>query len=193
MNPSSAPQSSLVPAGKNHLTSPPSQLPEILIRAGKAAVFATEEFFFGRIRNEHTRSAYLIAVRRFLAWAEARGLELRGITPKDVGQYIDGLRNESTSVSTRKQPQTPNWPERLAAAAIGMFPPALFYLIGLTTLQTVPEWMWVVSWVLTIVSIVVPVLVYVLEKQDRSGLHASVQTVITELQRLKEEYSKPPG
>jgi site-specific recombinase XerD len=74
-----------------------------LVRAGKAAVFATEEFFYGRIRNEHTRSAYLIAVKRFLAWAEGRSLELRGITPRDVGIYIDGLRGQSASVATRKQ------------------------------------------------------------------------------------------
>ena len=80
-----------------------SQLPDIVSRAGQAAVFAAEEFFFGRIRNEHTRQAYLVAVKRFLAWAEARGLELARIAPKDVGQYIDGLRNENTSVATRKQ------------------------------------------------------------------------------------------
>jgi len=78
-------------------------LPEILLHAGKAAVFAAEEFFFGRIRNEHTRAAYLEAVKRFLRWAEDRGLELAGITPKDVGQYLDGLRKEHTSVATRKQ------------------------------------------------------------------------------------------
>src|SRR5205085_3107224 len=35
--------------------------------------------------------------------AEARGLELQRIAPKDVGQYMDGLRNERTSVATRKQ------------------------------------------------------------------------------------------
>src|SRR4051794_1776147 len=79
----------------------PSQLPLILSRAGTAAVFATEEFFFGRIRNEHTRSAYLIAVKKFLQWAETRGLQLGQITPKDVGQYMDGLGN--LSVATRKQ------------------------------------------------------------------------------------------
>jgi site-specific recombinase XerD len=90
-------------SGKNLPSSFPSQLPAILSRAGRAAVFATEEFFFGRIRNEHTRSAYLIAVRRFLQWAESRGLELARITPKDVGMYMDGLRNENTSVATRKQ------------------------------------------------------------------------------------------
>lgn len=103
MNPTSEPPAGLVPASQTHLASLPSQFPEILRRAGTAAIFATDEFFYGRIRNEHTRSAYLITVKRFLAWADARGLELRQIAPKDVGQYIDGLRNENTSVATRKQ------------------------------------------------------------------------------------------
>jgi len=87
----------LVPAGES-LT-----VPAILARAGPAAVFAAEEFFFGRLRNEHTRAAYLRAVRRFLAWAEARGLEMAGIAPGHVGQYFDGLRKQNTSLATRKQ------------------------------------------------------------------------------------------
>src|SRR3989454_1076647 len=95
--------SGLVPARNRHLSSLGSQFPEILSRAGPAALFAAEEFFFGRIRNAHTRSAYRIAIRRFLVWAEARGLELVSIAPKDVGQYLDGLRQENTSVATRKQ------------------------------------------------------------------------------------------
>src|SRR5438105_9203741 len=103
MNLQSEPADKLVPLALNPPSSLLSQFPEIISRAGKAAVFAADEFFYGRIRNEHTRAAYLIAVRRFLLWAEARGLELRGITPKDVGQYIDGLRKENTSVATRKQ------------------------------------------------------------------------------------------
>jgi site-specific recombinase XerD len=78
-------------------------LPAILSRAGAAAVFAAEEFFYGKIRNEHTRRAYLIAIRRFLAWAEDQRIELVRLTPKDVGQYMDGLQEESTSVATRKQ------------------------------------------------------------------------------------------
>ena len=82
------PASGLVPAGQNLPSSLRSQLPEILARAGKTAVFAAEEFFFGRIRNEHTRAAYLVAVRRFLRWAENRGLELRTITPKERGDII---------------------------------------------------------------------------------------------------------
>jgi integrase/recombinase XerD len=75
-------------------------LPEILTRAGEAAVFAAEEFFFGKIRNEHTRAAYLIAVRRFLACAEERRPELVRITPKDMGQYFNGLRKENLSLAS---------------------------------------------------------------------------------------------
>jgi hypothetical protein len=45
------------------------QLPEKYSGDDSAAVFASEEFFYGKIRNEHTRRAYLAAVRRFLAWA----------------------------------------------------------------------------------------------------------------------------
>jgi site-specific recombinase XerD len=97
------PGTGLVPAGENLPSSLRSQMPEILFRAGKAAVFAAEEFFYGRLRNEHTRAAYLIAVKRFLTWAEKRGLELARITPKDVGQYFDRLRKQNTSIATRKQ------------------------------------------------------------------------------------------
>lgn len=103
MNPPHDTPKDLVPAGENLPDSLRDQLPEILSRAGKAAVFAAEEFFFGRIRNPHTRAAYLHAVKKFLAWAEDRGLELVRITPKDVGQYMDGLRKEKTSIATRKQ------------------------------------------------------------------------------------------
>lgn len=99
----SEPASGIVPVGPILPSFLPSQFPEILHRAGKRAVFAAEEFFFGRLRNEHTRAAYMVAVRRFLKWAEARQLELVRIAPRDVGIYIDGLRKENTSVATRKQ------------------------------------------------------------------------------------------
>lgn len=77
-------------------------LPAIVQRAGAAAVFAADEFFFGTIRNPHTRAAYLIAVRKFLTWAEGQGIALERITPRDVGRYFDGLV-DTTSIATRKQ------------------------------------------------------------------------------------------
>jgi integrase/recombinase XerD len=78
-------------------------LPDIVRRAGHAAVFAAEEFFYGRIRNENTRTAYLIAVKQFLAWCEPCGLELARIAPGHVRQYFDGLRKKNLSIATRKQ------------------------------------------------------------------------------------------
>lgn len=77
-------------------------LPDIVRRAGQAAVFAAEEFFYGAIRNDHTRIAYRRAVDRFLAWCERRGLDLPRIAPRDVGQYLDGLRKE-LGIASRKQ------------------------------------------------------------------------------------------
>ena len=78
-----------------------SELPDIVHRAGQAAVSAAEEFFDGAIRND-TRRAYRHAVNQFLAWAEELGLELVRIAPRDVGQYLTSLVKK-TGIATRKQ------------------------------------------------------------------------------------------
>ena len=75
--------------------------PAILTRAGDAARFAWDEFFGGQIENEHTRRAYLHAVQRFLAWCEARGLELHTIAPAAVGQYIRELQTRSATPASK--------------------------------------------------------------------------------------------
>src|SRR3954468_3978417 len=71
------------------------RLPALVERAGAAAVFAAEEFLSGKIRNPHTRKAYERAVRNFLSWSEERALELHTISPKHVGEYIEGLGSVS--------------------------------------------------------------------------------------------------
>src|ERR1700722_1720408 len=68
-----------------------AMLPELVERAGGAARFAWDEFFYAEHHNRHTQKAYLRAVRRFLGWAEGQGGELVGITPGMVGQYLVGL------------------------------------------------------------------------------------------------------
>lgn len=100
---SSEPPKDPVPAFGNLPATGAEVLPDIIRRAGKAAVFAAEEFFFGKLRNPHTRAAYLHAVKRFLAWCEQLQLELHQITPKLVGQYLDEPREHETSISARKQ------------------------------------------------------------------------------------------
>ncbi len=66
-------------------------LPALVERAGGAARFAWDEFFYAEHHNPHTQAAYERAVRRFLAWAEGQGVELPAITPGMVGQYLVGL------------------------------------------------------------------------------------------------------
>jgi len=60
--------------------------PAIVKAAGRSAEFAWEEFFQGEIANAHTRRNYLLAVRKFLAWVEVRGIELPRITPATSAQ-----------------------------------------------------------------------------------------------------------
>src|SRR6516165_6640786 len=66
-------------------------LPVLVERAGGAARFAWEEFFYAEHHNRHTQKAYLRAVKAFMAWAEGQGVELAAITPGMVGQYLVGL------------------------------------------------------------------------------------------------------
>ena len=75
-------------------------MPRLVEQAGGNAHFAWEELFSAELRNQHTRRAYLHAVRQFLEWCELHELELRGITPGCVGSYYDQL---SASIPTKKQ------------------------------------------------------------------------------------------
>jgi integrase/recombinase XerD len=68
-----------------------ASLPVLVERAGAAASFAWDEFFYAEHHNPHTQKAYMRAVRRFVDWAEELGVELAAITPKMVGQYLVGL------------------------------------------------------------------------------------------------------
>src|SRR6478752_10166875 len=68
-----------------------ASLPVLVERAGGAARFAWDEFFYAEHHNPHTQKAYQSAVRRFLAWVEGQGVELVAITPGMVGQYLVGL------------------------------------------------------------------------------------------------------
>jgi len=75
-----------------------AELPSIVDGGGSAARFAWEEFFAANIRNVHTRTAYMRAVRRFLEWLPA-DLVLTQITPGMVGTYFS---NHPGSPPTRK-------------------------------------------------------------------------------------------
>ena len=65
-----------------------ASVPGLVERAGGAARFAWDEFFYAEHRNPHTQKAYQRAVRRFLAWVEKEGVELQAVTPRMVGDYL---------------------------------------------------------------------------------------------------------
>ena len=95
----------LTPAGTTNLPSVAAdELPAIITRAGPNAVFAAQEFFFGKIRNEHTRRAYQHAVKQFLAWIgkHGGGAELGQIAPWQVGKYFEEMK-DTTGIATRNQ------------------------------------------------------------------------------------------
>ena len=68
-----------------------AKLPTLVQRAGGAARFAWEKFFFTEHHNPHTNRAYHSEVRRFLAWAEEQRVEPASISPGMVGQYLTAL------------------------------------------------------------------------------------------------------
>ena len=74
--------------------------PAIILQSGASARFAWEEFFFARIRNEHTRRAYFRAVSNFLSWCEQQGLALTRIAPAHVGRYLEQCQ---VSIASKKQ------------------------------------------------------------------------------------------
>lgn len=80
-------------ASGRSLTPAPAEIavPALIEMAGNAARFAFEEFLYGKLRNTHTRRAYLKSTTQFLDWCKRRGLTLQQIAPKDIGQYLDSL------------------------------------------------------------------------------------------------------
>ena len=66
-------------------------VPLLVERAGGAARFASDEFFYAEHHSPHTQKAPDWAVKAFLGWAEGQGVELAAITPGMVGQYLTGL------------------------------------------------------------------------------------------------------
>ena len=68
-------------------------------RAGKRVL----EFFTGQIRNDHTRRAYLTAMRRFSGWCDGHGIrQLADVQPIHVAAFVKELGQE-VSPPTVKQ------------------------------------------------------------------------------------------
>lgn len=91
--------SEIVPAAAPSMVLPTrdAALPALVEQAGPAARFVWDEFFYAEHHNPHTQRDYMRAIRRFLAWAEGRGVELPQITPGMVGQYLVGIGGSASN------------------------------------------------------------------------------------------------
>jgi site-specific recombinase XerD len=72
----------------------PSQLvvPRVIADLGEAATLRFVDFFIANIRNNNTRMAYAVAIRRFFTWLETHGLaDLASIRTHHVSTYIEAL------------------------------------------------------------------------------------------------------
>jgi len=80
-------------------------------RAGGAARFAWDEFFYAEHHNPHTQKAYERAVRRFLGWAEGRGSSWR--------RSRRGWSASTWSAWADRRPRVTSTWRRYAASSIG--------------------------------------------------------------------------
>ena len=78
-------------AGQLPAATKEAALPVLVERAGGAARFAWDEFFYAEHHNPHTQKAYMAAVRRFLSWCEGQGVELPPSRRAWSGKYLVGL------------------------------------------------------------------------------------------------------
>src|ERR1700736_3156897 len=61
------------------------------------------EFFATQINNDHTRTAYLNAVRRFAAWCEGRDIrELAAVEPVHGAGFIKKLKGQFTAPTVKQ-------------------------------------------------------------------------------------------
>src|SRR3954454_14641189 len=105
-------QSSLVPAETTEnepekenlqaLVTESAFVPAFIAGGGERAGFAFIDFFTAQIRNRNTRAAYVVAVRAFCSWAEARGLTLATLRTHHVAAYVE-LLGKHYSPPTVKQ------------------------------------------------------------------------------------------
>jgi site-specific recombinase XerD len=77
-------------------------LPPVVARAGERAQRRFVEFFTAEIRNRNTRTAYGVAVSRFLAWCEARGFALEQLEPVIVAAYVEQLGQGMAAPSVKQ-------------------------------------------------------------------------------------------
>jgi site-specific recombinase XerD len=77
-------------------------VPAVVQSAGRRAEEKFVEFFAAAIRNRHTRTSYLQAVRQFFDWVECRQLRLQDVRPVHVAAYVELLGRERSAPTVKQ-------------------------------------------------------------------------------------------
>ncbi len=79
-------------------------VPALVAAAGAHARTRFWEFFAAQIRNRHTRRAYAIAAREFLAWCETAGVaSIAEVQPLHVAAYVEQLGRERSAPTVKQR------------------------------------------------------------------------------------------
>lgn len=73
---------------------------------------------------------------------------------------------------------------------IGIFFSALLSLIGFYIVPGVPMWIYVVVWTLTIVSLILSIVLYLLSKQQKEEIITSIDEVKEEMELIENKFVK---
>ena len=95
------------PSGTAIVLAPSDEILPALFTPTLKAAERVFEFFTAQIHNEHTRQAYLVALRRFDQWCRARGLrQLSIIKPFHIAAFIKDLQQPKTPGDQPLSPPT---------------------------------------------------------------------------------------
>ena len=81
-----------------------ARAPALITAAGDRAAYRFLEFFTARIRNPHTRRAYVRAVSEFCAWLEAHGVpSITAVGSIHVAAYIEELGRHHAAPTVKQR------------------------------------------------------------------------------------------
>jgi hypothetical protein len=83
--------------------------------------------------------------------------------------------------------------QNIAFASVGVFPTALTFLIGLKFVQSVPVPVWILAWVLTVISPIVFLIAFIASRQSRQVATASIEIVKAEMAYIEDQYEWHTG
>jgi ABC-type bacteriocin/lantibiotic exporter with double-glycine peptidase domain len=81
--------------------------------------------------------------------------------------------------------------QNIAFASAGAFPTALTFLIGLRFVQNVPIAVWILAWVMTIISPIVFLIAFIAGRKSSQATITSIEGVKAEMAYIEDQFQWP--